>query len=79
MRTMHEGTQEEGSPMIETCTRCGGEKRDLGESEPLICTDCKAATIYLRIPLGSEEKVLAWLERVIDRRVQKALTERRLP
>lgn len=61
------------------CDRCGGERREPPQKGPPVCLDCRTATIYLRIPLGAEEKVLAWMERVIDRRVRKAFVERRLP
>lgn len=66
--------------MSSICDRCGAEKRARPRTEdPVPCIDCQIATIYLRIPFGSEEKVLSWLERVIDRRVRKAFVERRLP
>lgn len=64
--------------MIEVCDRCGAEKQELPQADRA-CLDCQTATIYLRIPFGAEEKVLSWLERVIDRRVRQAFAERRLP
>lgn len=64
--------------MSETCDRCG--KRlvwERGASTPF-CVDCsELPAMFDTFRYG--DRFYQWLDRVIDRRVQKALVERRLP
>lgn len=68
--------------MSAICDRCGAETSWIDRLGKISCPDCFAATIKTGFTTGfadPQKEFLVWLERVIDRRVQKVLAERELP
>lgn len=66
------------SSIYDRCDQCGARLTlKYGALEPF-CPDCSDLVGVLDV-LRYPGRLHYWLERVIDRRVQKALAERRLP